>query len=60
MVHGDRSERVGVRLSPEEAAVVAQVSEETGLSASDIVRQAIRKTYADRFAAISKKTKPKR
>jgi uncharacterized protein (DUF1778 family) len=56
MVHGDRTERIALRLTPEESAVVAELAEETGLSISDVVRQAIRSAYADRF----KKPKPKR
>lgn len=38
-----------MRLSTEEAGVVAQLVAETGLSASDVVRQALRKAYAERF-----------
>ncbi len=36
--------------------VVDQLAEETGLSLSDVVRQAIRTAHADRF----KKPKPKK
>lgn len=50
-----RTERVGVRLSVEEADVVAQLVIETGLSASDVVRQALRKAHADRFQAPKRK-----
>jgi hypothetical protein len=57
MVHGERTQRIGLRLTPEEAAVVAEVAEETGLSASDIVRQALRIAYADRFKAPAKTRK---
>jgi len=57
MVHGERSERIGLRLTPEEAEVVAQVAAETGLSASDVVRQAIRIAHAERFKAPAKKRK---
>jgi len=53
MVHGERSERLALRLTPEESDVLNKVAEETGLSVSDVVRQAIRVAYADRF----KKTK---
>jgi len=44
-----RTTQVGVRLTEEEAAVVAALSEETGLSMSDIVRQALRMAYPERF-----------
>lgn len=57
MVHGERSERIGLRLTPDEARVVSEVSEETGLSASDVVRQAIRVAYAARFKAAKAKRK---
>jgi uncharacterized protein (DUF1778 family) len=49
MVHGDRTERITLRLTPEESAVVAELAEESGLSISDVVRQAVRVAYADRF-----------
>jgi hypothetical protein len=49
MVQGKRTDRIGLRLTPEEARVVAEVSDETGLSASDVVRQAIRLAHAERF-----------
>ena len=60
MVHGDKTQRIGLRLNEEEAAVVAALSEETGLSASDVVRQALRKAYAERFQSAATKKKPKR
>ena len=59
MVHGDKTQRIGLRLSEQEAAVVAQLSAETGLSASDVVRQAIRKAHAERFVSSSQKRKRK-
>jgi len=55
MVHGDRTERLALRLTIKEAEVVASVSEETGLSASDVVRQALRLAYPERFEAPTKK-----
>lgn len=59
MVHGERTERIALRLSPEEAQVVAEISAETGLSLSDVVRQSIRAAHAKRFGA-KPKPKPKR
>jgi hypothetical protein len=44
-----------LRLSAEEAEVVEALGLETGLSVSDVVRQAIRAAHPDRF----KKPKPK-
>jgi uncharacterized protein (DUF1778 family) len=45
----ERTERIALRLTPQEADVVNAIAEETGLSVSDVVRQAIRQAYADRF-----------
>lgn len=59
MVHGERTERIALRLSPEEAQVVAEISAETGLSLSDVVRQSIRTAHTERFGA-KPKPKPKR
>lgn len=57
MVRGDKTERITLRLSTDEARVVADLSAETGLSVSDVVRQAIRAAHADRFKAPAKKRK---
>lgn len=57
MAPDERNKHLGVRLTPEEARVVSDVAAETGLSASDVVRQALRQVYADRFKAFAK---PKR
>jgi hypothetical protein len=51
-----RSRPLGMRLSEQEAAVVNAVAAETGLSASDVVRQALRAAYPAHF----KRTKDKR
>ncbi len=56
MAPRERTERIALRLTPEEAEVVSQVAAETGLSVSDVVRQAIRTAHAERF----KKPKSKR
>jgi uncharacterized protein (DUF1778 family) len=56
MVYGDRTERVTLRLTPEETAVVTELANETGLSVSDVLRQALRTAHPDRF----KKPKQKR
>jgi hypothetical protein len=55
MVRGDKTERIALRLSADEARVVAELSAETGLSISDVVRQAIRTAHAERFKAGAKK-----
>jgi hypothetical protein len=57
MTRGDRTERLALRLTPDEARVVSEVAAELGLTVSDAVRLAIRKAYADRLKAKHKKTK---
>lgn len=56
MPREQRPVRLAMRLSEVEGEVVAAVCEETGLSISDVIRQALRIAYADRF----KKPKPKK
>jgi hypothetical protein len=46
---------VAVRLTLAEGKVVEDLAEETGLSMSDIIRQALRLTYAPRFKRIKKR-----
>lgn len=60
MVRGDRTERIGLRLNPEEAQVVSDLAAETGLTFSDVVRQAIRKAHPDRFSVAKPKAKSKK
>jgi len=55
MVNLERTKQMAIRLTADEARVVSEVSAETGLTASDVMRQALRKAYAERFAP----TKPK-
>jgi hypothetical protein len=50
-----RSRPLGLRLSDQEAAVVNAVASETGLSASDVVRQALRAAYPAHFKRIKDK-----
>jgi Arc/MetJ-type ribon-helix-helix transcriptional regulator len=54
-----RDKPLGMRLSEQEAKVVELVAAETGLSRSDVVRQALRKAYPEKFAAV-KDRRPKR
>lgn len=42
-----KSERIIVRATPEETAMLAALSEQSGLSMSDVVRQLIRKAHAE-------------
>ena len=60
MTYGNRSERVGLRLTPEEHAVVQQLTLETGMTASDVVRQAIRTAHRDRFNVPKRKPRKRR
>lgn len=42
-----KTERMHLRLTPEELAMVNRLSDTTGLSLSDVVRQAIRRWHAE-------------
>jgi hypothetical protein len=53
-----RDQRMTLRLSPEETAVASAVASETGLTVSDVMRQALRTAHAERFKAL--KPKPKK
>ena len=46
-----------LRLSPEEAEVAHGLAAETGLTVSDVMRQALRTVYAERFRALKPKLK---
>ena len=48
-----------VRMAPEEMAMVKDLAKSEGMSASDLVRQFIRRTHAERFGE-GRKAKPKR
>lgn len=43
-----QSERIGIRFTPSESAMLAELSMLTGLGMTDIIRQAIRREYAER------------
>ena len=60
VVRERQSERLGLRISPSEADMLRWLSETTGLSMSDVVRQLIRRTYSERFGELSRAKKPKR
>lgn len=60
MAHGDRTERLNLRLSPDEFEVISELAEQTGLSASDVVRQALRMAYPEKFKAPAKPKRRKR
>ena len=54
----ERSERLNVRIAPEEMAMLNALADAEGLSASDVVRTLVRRAYAERFG--DKKPKPKK
>jgi hypothetical protein len=56
----ERSTRVGLRIAPEEVAMLQALADEDGVSASDVVRTLIRGAYRERFddRKPSKKRRP--
>lgn len=49
MVREQQTERIGLRVTPAEAKMLAELAEATGLSMSDVLRQSIRREHAERF-----------
>jgi hypothetical protein len=47
----ERTELLTVRMSAEEIAMLKRLADADGLSASDIIRQFIRRTHAERFGS---------
>jgi hypothetical protein len=60
MVREQQSERIGIRFTPSEAKMLAELSERTGLSMTDVIRQAIRREHAERVGELPTPKKPKR
>jgi hypothetical protein len=61
MAKEQQTERTAMRFTPTEARMLEELSELTGMTKTDIVRQAIRREYADRIGEAPKATrKPKR
>ena len=56
----DLTQKFNMRMSPDEVAMMRELAEEDGISASDLVRQLIRRTYAKRHGAVRRSAKPKR
>jgi hypothetical protein len=54
----ERSGRIGLRVAPEEIAMLDALADAEALSASDVVRRLIRQAYAEKFG--DKKPKPKK
>ena len=48
----DRTERMTIRFSPTERAMIEALSERTGLTQADVVRQTIRRAYEEAFGDV--------
>jgi uncharacterized protein (DUF1778 family) len=55
MVDKERAAVITIRLTRDERMMVGALADADGISISDVVRMALRRTYAERFA--DKKTK---
>jgi hypothetical protein len=55
MANPERTKQMAIRLTSVEAHVVADVAAETGLTASDVMRLALRKAHAEKFKAAAPK-----
>ncbi|HMI85110.1 MAG TPA: hypothetical protein VK550_13505 [Polyangiaceae bacterium] len=56
MAPDKRTVLFNVRMSPEEDAMLKQLADDDGLTAADVIRQYIRRTYAEKHGS----KKPKR
>jgi hypothetical protein len=56
MATKQRTERLGLRIAPEELEMVNDLADADGVSASDVVRILVRRAHAERFGD----RKPKR
>jgi hypothetical protein len=52
----ERSERFAVRMTPDERRMLAELADESGLDAADIVRTLIREEYARKHPQKKRKT----
>jgi hypothetical protein len=61
MVKEAQTERLGLRVAPSELKMLEALSEASGLSMSNVVRQLVRREYAEKFGEPPKPTrKPRR
>jgi len=60
MVSPDREYMLRVRMSEQEQRFLKWLADEDGLTASDVVRQLIRRAFTDRAGALSEATRAKR
>ena len=56
----DREKRINIRVSEQEAEMLAQLAEAEGLSQSDFLRVYIRRAHGERFTPKPAKTRPKK
>jgi hypothetical protein len=49
MVKEPQTERIGIRVTPSEVKMLDALSESMGLSVANVIRQAIRREYAERI-----------
>jgi hypothetical protein len=57
MVKEPQTERLSIRITKSEVRMLAELSETTGLSMSDVVRMAVRREHAER---VGQAPKPKK
>jgi hypothetical protein len=63
MVKEQQTERLGVRVTPTEVQMLAELSELTGLGMTDVIRQAVRREYSEKFGRplpLTKKRQPRK
>jgi hypothetical protein len=60
MVKERQTERAAMRFTPTESRMLEELSELTGLSRTDVVRQAIRREYAERIGDQTKTRRKKK
>lgn len=56
----DRTERLNVRIAPEEMAMLEALAEQAGVSASDVVRMLIRREHEDQIEGPIEKRRSKK
>lgn len=60
MVKEQQTERMNLRLTPSEVEMLQALSEVTGMTMTNVIRQAVRREYSERFGSTAPKPKPKR
>ncbi len=60
MAKEQQTERTAMRFTPTEARMLDELSELTGMTKTDIVRQAIRREYGEKVGALPKVKRAKK